>query len=70
MNKEDINFDDEYLKKMKSLRPEKDELTEEMKAEIKTNYSRIFKNKFMRKKYDEHLKEAKEFQAKFPLDVY
>lgn len=70
MNKEDINFDDEFFKQMRANRPENEELDEASKQEMRKNYHEMFNTKFLKKKYAEHLKEANEFQSKYPIDVY
>ena len=70
MNKEDINFDDEFFRQRREGRTGNEEPDEATKQEIRHNYHAMFNTKFLKKKYAEHLKEANEFQSKYPIDVY
>lgn len=69
-NKEDINFDDEFVKKIKAEYENEPEPGPEFLEEIQRNKNRLFKTRALRKKYEDHIKEAKSFQAQFPIDIY
>lgn len=69
-NKEDINFDDEFVKKIKAEYENEPQPSQEFMDQIERNKNRIFKTRALKKKYEDHLKEAKSFQAQFPIDIY
>lgn len=69
-NKEDINFDDDYVKRIKAEFENEPEPGPEFFEEITRNKNRIFKTPALRKKYEDHLKDAKSFQSQFPIDIY
>jgi hypothetical protein len=69
-NKEDINFDDDFVKRIKTEFETEPEPSAEFLEEIAANKNKIFKTRALRKKYEEHMKEAKSFQAQFPIDIY
>lgn len=69
-NKEDINFDDDFVKRIKAEYENEPEPGPEFLEEIASAKNRIFKTRALRKKYEDHMKEAKSFQAQFPIDIY
>ena len=73
MNKEDINFDDPFLKNLREeheARNNNPEALQAIKAEAKQNYNKIFKSRYLKRRFAEHLREAKEFQSKHPTEIY
>jgi hypothetical protein len=73
MNKEDINFDDEFIKKMKVKHEEDAKETIELRdirEEARRDYNKVFKSRFLKRRLAEHLAEARNFQSKHPVDIY
>lgn len=69
LNKEDINFDDDYVKQLRTEREQDMVGSEALKKEAEANYKKAFPTRNLRRKYEEYLKEAKE-SSKFPIDMF
>ena len=58
------------MKKLKAEREEDLRQAGPILEEAQRNYNKAFPTKYLKKRFEEHIKEANEFQNKYPIDVY
>lgn len=68
-NKEDINFDDDYVKQLRAEREEDLKGLERFKAVAEENYKKGVPTRNLRRKYEQYLKDSRE-SNKFPIDLF
>lgn len=69
-NKEDINFDDEYIKKIKAQYEEETKCPPEILEKAEKNKNRLFPTRKYKKRAEEHFKEAQQWLSQFPMDIF
>jgi hypothetical protein len=70
VNKEDINFDDAFVKSLKEKYDKESQDSESLQPEADRNKKRLLKSRRMRALYEANLKEEEEFNDKFPIDIF
>lgn len=69
-NNEDINFDNEYFRRIKAEYENLPGINQKLLDEIETNKKKIFPTRELRRKAEEHYQEARSFLSQFPIDIY